>query len=55
VILVYDEFQQIDLIQDFCEDQTLADVLRPIFNEKAPWDDEGNYRMDCIEVYFEAD
>lgn len=55
VILVYDEFMQIDLVQDWREDQTLDEQLRPIFNEKAPWDEDGTYRMDTIEVYFEAD
>jgi hypothetical protein len=29
--------------------------LRPIFSDQAPWDREGAYRMDTIEVYFEAD
>ena len=44
-----------DFIQDFPEDDTLATQLRPLFADQAPWDDEGVYRMDTIEVYFEAD
>mmetsp|Transcript_6402 Transcript_6402/g.8557 ORF Transcript_6402/g.8557 Transcript_6402/m.8557 type:complete len:110 (+) Transcript_6402:848-1177(+) len=44
-----------DFIQDWPEDETLATQLRPIFNDQAPWDEEGVYRMDTIEVYFEAD
>ena len=44
-----------DFIEDFVEDERLAVQLRPIFNEQAPWDQEGVYRMDTIEVYFEAD
>jgi hypothetical protein len=30
-------------------------ALRPLFQEQAPWDEEGIYRMDTIEVYFEAE
>ena len=26
-----------------------------MFADQAPWDEEGVYRMDTIEVYFEAD
>ena len=33
----------------------MAEQLRPLFADQAPWDEEGNYRMDTIEVYFEAD
>lgn len=44
-----------DFIQAFPEEDTLATQLRPIFNDQAPWDEEGIYRMDTIEVYFEAD
>ena len=55
VLILYDEFMQTDFIQDWCEDQTLQQQLRPLFNEQAPWDEEGAYRMDTIEVYFEAD
>jgi hypothetical protein len=29
--------------------------LRPLFQEQAPWDEDGVYRIDTIEVYFEAD
>lgn len=55
VILVYDEVMQVDLVQQWREDQTFADALRPIFNERAPWDVEGVYRLDCIEVYMQCD
>lgn len=46
---------QTDFIQDWVEDQTFATCLRPLFQEQAPWDEEGVYRIDTIEVYFEAD
>lgn len=55
VLLLYEEFMVTDFVQDFPEDDTLATQLRPIFNDQAPWDEEGVYRMDTIEVYFEAD
>lgn len=55
VLILYEEFMVTDFIQDWPEDDTLADQLRPLFNEQAPWDEEGVYRMDTIEVYFEAD
>ena len=44
-----------DFIQDWPEEDTLATQLRPLFADQAPWDEEGVYRMDTIEVYFEAD
>ena len=55
VLILYEEFMVTDFIQDFVEDDTLATQLRPIFADQAPWDEEGTYRMDTIEVYFEAD
>ena len=55
VLILYEEFMVTDFVQDFPEDETLAEQLRPIFNDQAPWDEEGVYRMDTIEVYFEAD
>jgi len=55
VLILYDEFMATDFIQDWPEDDKLNVQLRQLFNEQAPWDLEGNYRMDTIEVYFEAD
>lgn len=55
VLLLYDEFMATDFIQDWPEDAKLSVHLRQLFNEQAPWDTEGIYRMDTIEVYFEAD
>lgn len=31
VLLLYDEFMQTDFIQDWVEDQTFAQQLRPLF------------------------
>lgn len=55
VLILYDEFMATDFIQDWPEDNKLNVQLRALFNDKAPWDEEGIYRMDTIEVYFEAD
>ena len=55
VLLLYDEFMATDFIQDWQEDLILKDALRPVFAEQAPWDQEGDYRLDTIEVYFEAE
>eukprot|EP00347_Sterkiella_histriomuscorum_P012411 403368683 len=55
VLILYDEFMATDFVQDWREDQTIKSHMKEIFNERAPWDDEGKYRMDTIEVYFEAD
>jgi hypothetical protein len=33
----------------------LKDQLKDVFSERLPWDEEGKYRLDTIEVYFEAD
>ena len=29
--------------------------MTPVFSEQAPWDKEGDYTMQTIEVYFECD
>ena len=55
VLILYDEYMATDFIQDWPEDSTLNEQLTPVFSERAPWDEEGKYRMDTIEVYFEAD
>lgn len=55
VLLLYEEYMATDFIQDWQEDSTLKEQLTPVFSERAPWDDDGKYRMDTIEVYFEAD
>jgi len=55
VLILYPEYHVTDFIQDFLEDDRLAENLRPIFEDQAPWDEDGAYRMDTIEVYFEAD
>lgn len=55
VLILYEEYMVTDFIQDWQEDETLRDALRPLYKERAPWDEEGNYRLDCIEAYFEAD
>ena len=55
VLILYEEFMVTDFIQDWVEEDTFATQLRPLFSEQAPWDEEGVYRMDTIEVYFEAD
>ena len=33
----------------------MKDQLKSVFSEQPPWDEEGKYRMNTIEVYFEAD
>ena len=55
VLLLYDEFMQTDFIQDWTEDVTLKTMLLQIFACQAPWDSEGDYTMQTIEVYYEAD
>lgn len=55
VLLLYDEHMTTDFIQDWQEDVTLRKALTPIFASQAPWDPEGDYTMQTIEVYFEAD
>jgi Cns1/TTC4 Wheel domain len=55
VLLLYDEYMATDFIQDWQQDMTLKDQLTQVFAERAPWDEQGKYRMDTIEVYFEAD
>ena len=55
VLILYDEFMATDFVQDWPENSTLREQLEPVFSERPPWDNDGKYRMDNIEVYFEAD
>lgn len=55
VFLLYGEFMQSDFIQQWGEDITLRKALTPVFATQLPWDAEGDYTMQSIEVYFEAD
>ena len=55
VLLLYDEYMQTDFIQDWQEDQTVREVLTPIFCTQAPWDSNHDYTMQTIEVYIELD
>lgn len=55
VLILYDEYMATDFIQDWREDQTLREHLTAVFAERAPWDEEGKYNINTIEVYFEAD
>lgn len=43
-----------DFIQDWKEDVQLKDHFKELFKERAPWDEDGKYRLDTIEVYFEG-
>ena len=55
VLLLYDEFMCTDFIQDWEQDITIRDALYPVFSAQPPWDKEGDYTMQTIEVYYEAD
>ena len=55
VLILYDEYMATDFIQDWSEDCTLREQLIEVFKEQAPWDEENKYKIDTIELYFEAD
>lgn len=55
MLLLYDEFMCTDFIQDWEQDITVRDALAPVFATQPPWDNEGDYTMQTIEVYYEAD
>jgi hypothetical protein len=55
VLILYEEFMTTDFIEDWQEDNSFREELRPLYKEQAPWDKEGVYRIDTIEVYFQAD
>ena len=55
VLILYDEYMATDFVQDWHQDVTIKEQLTPVFSDRAPWDEEGKYRIDSIEVYFEAD
>ncbi|KAI8510249.1 Tetratricopeptide repeat protein 4 [Branchiostoma belcheri] len=54
VMFMYPEYMETDFIQEFHEESRLADHLDAMFGSQgAPWDVEGKYKPDSIEVYFE--
>lgn len=52
-VVLYDEFMQIDLIQDFPLYSTFREQLEPVLSNAAPWDPEHRYKINTVEVYFE--
>jgi len=52
-MFIYEEYSQVDFIEDFAENQTLADHLDVMFppNEFADWDVYKKYTRESIEVY----
>lgn len=55
VLILYDEYMTTDFVQDFREDQTLRSQLELVLADRPPWDEEGKYTINNVEVYFEAD
>jgi hypothetical protein len=55
VLILYEEYMVTDFVQDWPENSTVKEQLMPVLAEQAPWDAQGKYRIDNIEVYFEAD
>ncbi|XP_078573985.1 tetratricopeptide repeat protein 4-like [Branchiostoma floridae x Branchiostoma japonicum] len=54
VMFMYPEYMETDFIQEFHEEARVVDHLDAMFgSERAPWDVEGKYKPDNIEVYFE--
>ena len=54
VVFLYPEHEQSDFLQSCAEDTTLALNLGHVFEQPAPWDESGKYRMGNLEVYFET-
>jgi len=53
VMLVYPEHGQTDFIQEFAEDVTLGAMLTHAFEERPPWDDQGKYKVEDMNVWVE--
>jgi tetratricopeptide (TPR) repeat protein len=53
IMFIYEEYTQIDFIEDFAEDHTLGEHLDVMFppNEFADWDVYKKYTRESIEVY----
>jgi len=53
VMFVYEEYSQVDFVEDFQEDQTIGDHLDVMFppNEFPDWDVYKKYTRESIEVY----
>ncbi|CAF1012765.1 unnamed protein product [Adineta steineri] len=53
VVFLYPEYGQTDYIKEFHEDTKLIDQLAIMFGSRAPWDEEGKYTLDRMNVYYE--
>lgn len=53
VLFLYPEYAQSDFISAFHEDSRFIDHLVEMFDEMPPWDLDGKYYADNLEVYFE--
>ncbi|KAI8906522.1 hypothetical protein DFJ77DRAFT_484370 [Powellomyces hirtus] len=54
IVLLYPEYSQSDLIAAARETDPLQHHLDTIFEEAAPWDTQGTYKPDNLDVYFES-
>ncbi|KAK9806833.1 hypothetical protein WJX72_004164 [[Myrmecia] bisecta] len=55
VLFVYPETMQTDAVEDFCEDDTLGEVLDTMYGPDAPplvWDKEHEYQQQRLQVYY---
>ncbi|KAI9254526.1 hypothetical protein BDA99DRAFT_159944 [Phascolomyces articulosus] len=53
VFFLYPEYKESDYIQSFNETNTFLDHLEVMFEQRAPWDERGEYTPNNVEVYFE--
>ena len=50
VLLLYPEYSTSDYIREFRESDRFADHLNEIFKTPAPWDVEGKYTIEALQV-----
>ncbi|KAI8146367.1 hypothetical protein BJV82DRAFT_510627 [Fennellomyces sp. T-0311] len=53
VFFLYPQYKESDYIQSFNETNTFMDHLEVMFEQRAPWDERGEYTPGNVEVYFE--
>lgn len=55
VLFTYPEHGISEIIEEFSEDDAFLDHLDVMFEEKAPWDADGLYQLENLELYHEVD
>jgi hypothetical protein len=54
VVMLYDEFNQFDVVSDIKEDTPISEIIEHILHNGLPWDTNHTYNKDSMELFAEV-